>query len=188
MKNQIQKLVRGVIYDDTNIAEASIDNSANLLSALVDNKEYITDEGFFSKDELYTCIAAACVANPIIGGNIDIENVGRNFIIPEKMVDERLRNQLEKIDISQGIVDRFMQIRKSEKEETISKIDDEIKEKNKKYIHIDAISENGEIEKYIFSSKYDAVHWIANQVDENKMDMSDATVLLNEISKLGDDE
>ena len=108
-----KKLIKGVIYDNPNLAEEEAYRVAESLSFEIDHfdedcKEVLAAVGHdFSgcpnRDEFF----ANMIVDSVIGRG---ENY-RNLVIPTTMIDDNLCKQLEKIDIGDKIIEEFIELR-----------------------------------------------------------------------------
>lgn len=171
MKNEVQKLVKGVIYDDPSIADDFASGSAKLLSEITDSfdqfKDTYSDLGSktnpdgnrtLTPEEATICFSTLAIAYP--KGPYSAE---KNFIIPSAMIDEKLYNQLGKIDISNKILDKYLDYR--------DEIAEGENENNNDTIIVGEIINpiTGEIvASYNFNDTDEAIYWFNNGSGSNQ--------------------
>lgn len=108
-----KKMIKGVIYDNPNIAEEEAYRVAESLSFEIDHFDEDSREvlaavghdfsGCPSRDEFFANI----IIDSVIGRGEDY----RNLVIPTTMIDNKLCEQLEKIDIGDKIIEEFIGLR-----------------------------------------------------------------------------
>ncbi len=108
-----KKLIRGVIYDDQNKVDDLAYETAESISALID--EMSQENNFYSnhfencsyptKEEFYIGAITSIVAHPTEGSE--------NLIIPSSLVDDKLYHSLKRIDIGDKINYEFIKLRES---------------------------------------------------------------------------
>lgn len=108
-----KKLIRGVIYDDQNKVDDLAYETAESISALID--EMSQENNFYSnhfencsyptKEEFYIGAITSIVAHPTEGTE--------NLIIPSSLVDDKLYHSLKRIDIGDKINYEFIKLRES---------------------------------------------------------------------------
>jgi hypothetical protein len=112
-----QKLIRGVIYDNPNLVEEEAFVTADSLSFMVENMDIIDKNimpkftsGLPNRDEYLVSMCIRQIIDPIGGNNVN----DRNMIIPTNLVDDRLYEDLKKIDIGEEVLHTFIDLRKDE--------------------------------------------------------------------------
>lgn len=102
------KLIRGVIYDNPNLVEEKVYETAEVLDVITDEASrfydtVLPDCSCPSKDEFMvsTVIDAICHPSP----------EEENMIIPSSLVDSRLYSHLKKIDIGEDLCKTFIDLR-----------------------------------------------------------------------------
>lgn len=114
----MKRLIRGVIYDNPDVVEDKAYETAEFLTHLTDSgvkiyEEKLSNEEIPNRDEFIASLTIAGLCHP----SPDEENM----IIPSSLVDDRLYNDLKKIDIGEDLVHAFMS-------ETYRKYDTEVVE------------------------------------------------------------
>lgn len=101
----MKRLIRGVIYDNPDVVEERLRETAECLTFLTDSgvdfyEKYLADDEVPNRDEYIASLTLAGLVSPISGDE--------NMIIPASLVDDRLYKDLKKIDIGEDLVHEFV--------------------------------------------------------------------------------
>lgn len=169
-----QKLIRGIIYDDPKTITNAAYSTANELKYVMENVDelynvlkeqgHLKYQGHPTRDELFITGCMNAIRDQYKGT--------QNLIIPSNAIDEYLYNNLKNIDISEDIINAFIDIQTSEKASD-----------NKFYI--DAVDNNGTIINTLsFDNIDEAAHFVMNRYLDNEISFEETNNLLNSLKEM----
>lgn len=102
-----KKLIRGIIYDNPNVVEEKTFETADFISVITDvavefYDKVIQECDCHTKDQFLTGVIIDAICHP----SPDEENL----IIPSSLIDNRLYNNLKRIDIGEELGDTFIHV------------------------------------------------------------------------------
>lgn len=105
------KLIRGVIYNNPNLVEEKIYETAETLCAITDAASHFYDTVLPNclcptKDEFIVSSMINAICHP--------SDEEENLIIPSSLVDSKLYNHLKKIDIGEDLCETYIDLREEE--------------------------------------------------------------------------